>query len=169
MPTPKALTPKQVEHTLANRFANRADRLRQLATRFGLRPLRCWLVWTKYEGDEVGAGRDFEVKRIEVLPTPKVRTNLTRSLINPGVVPVGSVEVTEVSCSLTEEQLIGHTIPDPDGVGVPPPYEFHWELREDGRGGDEPKVQRFRVLGKPFRDAGNVQWKLTLMPVSDEK
>ena len=168
MPTPKPLTPQQAAHTLAQRFAPRADRLRQLATRFGIRSYRCWLVWTKDVGDEVGSGRTSEVKRMEVLPTPKVRHNLYRSLINPGVVPAGSVELTEVSALLTIELLTGRIISDPDDVGVPPPYEFHWELREDGRAGDQPPMYRYRVLGEPQRDPGNVQWKLTLAPISDE-
>jgi len=168
MPTPKPLTPGQAAHTLAHRFAKRADRLRQLATRFGIRPYRCFLVWSKSDGAEYGAGRTQEVKRVEVLPTPKVRPNLMRTLLSGGIVPTGSVELTEVSATLTYDELIGRTIPVDGEVSVPPPYDFHWELVEDGRGGDDPKPVLYRPFGEPAREPGNVQWKLTLAPVSED-
>ena len=168
MPAPKPLSPQQAANSLAHRFAPRADRLRQLATRFGIRPYRCWLVWTKSSGAGVGAGRSTEVSRHEVLPTPKVRTNLSRTLLSGGIVPMGSVELTEVSASLTYEHLVGRDLPARGEVSAPGPYEFHWELAEDGRDGSSPRPQRYRVFGEPMRDAGNVNWKLTLAPVSEE-
>lgn len=162
------LSPEQAKHTLAHRFAARADRLRQLNTRFGIRPYRVWLVWTKGSGDEVGSGTSVEVNRYELLPAPKVRQNLTRTLLSAGIVPMGSVELSEVSATHTYEELIGRVLPAKNEVSVPPPYEFHYEIVEDGRGGDQPRLQYYRPFGDPVRDPGNVQWKLTLAPISKE-
>jgi len=168
MPTPKALSAQQAAHTLAHRFAKRADSLRQLSTRMGLRPYRVFLVWSKSSGAEFGAGRTTEVQRHEILPTPKVRTNLNRVLLSGGIVPMGSVELTEVSALLTLEMLIGRDLPTKGEESAPAPYEFHYEVTEDGRDGSAPRPQRFRPFGDPTRDPGNVQWKLTLAPVSEE-
>ena len=169
MPKPSPLNKAQAKHTLAHRLAGRADRLRQLATRFGIRPYRVFLVWCRSDGDEV-TGFGEEVFRKELLPTPKVRSNLTRSLISGGIVPMGSVELTEVSCSVyTYEQLIGRDFPERGEVSVPPPYEFHYEVVEDGRGADQPRVAKYRPFGEPFREASMLQWTLTLAPVSSEE
>ena len=168
MPTPKPLTPGQAAHTLAHRFAQRADRLRQLGVRMGVRPYRVFLVWSKASGAEVGEGHATEVSRREILPSPKVRTNLTRTLLSGGIVPMGSVELTEVSALLTYEQLVGRDVPDKGELSAPGPYEFHYEVVEDGRDGSQPRPQLYRPFGEPFRDPGNVQWKLTLAPVSEE-
>ena len=169
MPTPKPLSPQEAAHTLAHRFVRRADRLRQLATRFGIRPYRAFLVWSKSDGAEFGAGRTREVRRVEVLPTPKVRPNLMRTLLSGGIVPTGSVELTEVTASLTYGELTGRTLPVSGEVSVPPPYEFHWELVDDGRGGDDPRPVLYRPFGEPVREPGNVHWKLTLAPVSADE
>jgi hypothetical protein len=168
MPTPKPLSPQEAAHTLAHRFVRRADRLRQLATRFGIRPYRVWLVWSKSSGAEFGTGRTAELQRREILPTPRVRTNLNRVLLSGGIVPMGSVELTEVSGALTYEQLIGRDVPAKGEESAPGPYEFHYEVVEDGRDGSAPRPQRFRPFGDPTREPGNVQWRLTLAPVSEE-
>lgn len=168
MPTPKPLLPQQAANTLAHRFTQRADRLRQLNTRFGIRPYRVFLVYRKDQGEEFGTGNTRVVSRVEILPAPKVRPNLTRALMSGGIVPMGAVELTEVSARYTHDELIGRSHPVDGEITLDPPWEFHYEVVEDGRDGSVPAPQYYRPLGEPVREAGNVQWKLTLAPVTEE-
>lgn len=168
MPTPKPLLPNQAAQTLAHRFAGRADRLRQLNTKFGIRPYRVFLVWRSSQGQEYGTGNEQVERRVEILPAPKVKQNLTLTLMSGGIVPMGSVVLTEVSAKFSENELTGKVVPDTNEVTIPQPYEFHYEVVEDGRDGSIPKVGYYRPLANPTREAGNVHWTLTLAPVSEE-
>lgn len=192
MPRPRPLSPEQARRTLAHRLAPRIDRVRQLATRLGIRPYRVWLVWTKWSGVERGEGTEREIGRIEILPTPKVRSldNVAAQFFSGGVLPVGSIRLTEISALYTQDQLTGLAVPpDPDFVedNVPPrrstaiqvsespkpslrslpePFDFYWEVHEDGRGDDPPQHNKFRLAAWPHRDAGNVQWSVLLERIS---
>src|SRR5690349_24199276 len=99
MPKPRPLTPSQARSSLAHRFTDRADRLRQLNTRFGLRSRRVFLVWTRFTGEERGEGKEQEIARVELLPTPRVTdaTAVTRFGASAGVLPVGSLRVDQIS------------------------------------------------------------------------
>jgi hypothetical protein len=193
VPFPRPLDAPEARRTLAHRLGRRVDRLRQFSTRFGLRPYRVTLVWTKWTGRERGQGREEEIPggRIEVLPTPMVKNldagNL--SLMAAGMLPVGSVRVSKISVNYTQDQLVGLAIPDevfterneppraksagelpkkPSNVDLPQPFDFHWEVREDGRGDDPPPRWRFRLASWPERRPGDVEWRVTLERVSDD-
>ena len=189
----RPLSGEEARRTLAHRFAGRADRLRQLNTRFGLRPYHVTLVWTRWTGQERGQGREQPLAggRIELLPTPKV-VNLDQGiyqLLSGGALPVGSVRVTEISANYTMDQLVGLAVPTaeftrendppharsarelppkPSLTDLPQPLDFHWEVREDGRGDELPPRWRFRLLSWPMRDAGKLQWVCTLERVSND-
>jgi len=171
VPTPKPLTPQQARRTLAHRFTRVADRLRQLGTKFGIRPYRVFLVWTRWDGGERGQGREQVVQELEILPTPNVRSldSLALSPISTGVLPVGSVRLTEVSTSLTYDQLTGRMYPQPHVDHVPEPWEFFYEVREDGRGDDPPRRMKFSLFSEPHRNAENVEWVVVLSRVSEDR
>ena len=170
MPKPRPLTAGEAKRTLANRFGPRADRLRQFSTKFGIRPYRCWLVWTKWTGTERGEGKEVTVKRVEILPTPKV-TDLTSqalSAFTAGVLPAGSIKVTEISATLTQDQLTGKAYPVNHEDAIPEGVSFYWELVEDGRGDPEPVRAKNRLASVPFRAASMVQWVAMLERISED-
>lgn len=172
MPKPRALSSAQAKRTLAHRFVRLADNLRQLATKFGIRPYRVWLVWTQFTGTEVGMGKEVEKLRIEILPTPDVQS-LDRVALSPsgaGVVRVGDVQLKEISGSLTRDQLLGKTYPArrEDGDGPGEPIRFFYEIQEDGRGDDPAWRARFIPMSEPNRKADDVQWQIMLSRVDPD-
>ena len=171
MPHPRPLTPAEARRTLAHRFTRVADNLRQLATKFGIRPMRVFLVWTRWSGTENGEGREEVLQELEILPTPRIVSldNLALSPLSTGVLPVGSVRVTEVSTSLTYDQLTGRMFPVAHEEHIPEPFTFFYELREDGRGDDPPKRMKFRLFNEPTRNAENVEWTFVLQRVSEDR
>lgn len=164
MPKVRPLCRDEAIKSLANRLAPRIDRIRQIATNLGTRPYRVFLTWTTWTGTERGEGYEQVVRRTEILPTPLVASldRLALTQFAAGTLPMGSVQVTEVSATLTEDLLTGRWVPEPHEDEVPPPKDFFYEVVEDGRGDPEPVRWRFRLMSKPFRDAENVQWKLLL-------
>lgn len=194
MPTPKPLgSAIAARSTLAARLAGKADRLRQLNTKFGLRPNRVFLVWSEWTGLERGEGREAIITRVELLPTPQVSdlTALNRRPFSLGVFPEGSLRVDQISVAVyTRDMLNGLAIPTVDQRGcicgcrparpyradgveqrgdertADPQVDFWWEVVEDGRGDDPPAHLRFRVLGEVERKAFG--WAVNL-EASDEE
>lgn len=167
---PRLLTPQEASKTSAHRFAKRADGLRQIATRFGVRPYQVWLVWQGWTGDERGAGRVGELKRVALLPTPKLE-DLSAVALDPrsgGVLPVGTVRLTRVSASLAADLLRGRAYPNL-GDEIGPDVEFFYEVREDGRAGDNPIRERFRLAAEPMRRPGKVDWTILLERMSEDR
>lgn len=167
---PRPLTPDEAKRSLANRLGRRVDGLRQRAVRLGLRPIRVFLVWEKFTGGERGAGERQLLRRIEILPTPKV-DDLSNVGLHPmiaGVVQDGTVRVSKISSSFTYDQLRGLFVPEAHEDQIPEPYDFYWEMYEDGRGDPDPVRQKFRVSGQPSRRAGKVDWMVTLERVSGD-
>lgn len=165
MPLPRPLTPQQARRSLANRLIRPTDRLRQFATRFGVRPYRWFLVWTTWDGEVRGEGTEREYARVELLPTPKVGelTSLQQAAYGGGVLATGTLRLDRVSESYSAAQLQGLQIPgrrqDED---MPRNIDFWYEMIEDGRGNDEPVPLRFRLQAAPYRAAGRVCWVLVL-------
>jgi hypothetical protein len=191
MPRPRPLTPDEAKRTLAARFGPRVDSLRQLNTRYGLRPYRVTLVWTKWTGSGRGAGKELPILEYEILPTPNVKSmdSVSFSIFHAGTVPVGSIRLTEVTLSLTFDELNGHAMPrteececdreavreweekkrQPHADQIPQPFDFFYELREDGRGDHEPVRLKYRLLNVPMREPGKVQWSLMLEKIAEDR
>lgn len=165
MPRPRPLQPFQARRTLANRLTRVADNLRQFCTTFGVRPYRVFLVWSRFDGEERGEGTEREIARIELLPTPKVGelTALQQGPYAAGVLTTGTLRLDKISAGYTAAQLTGLQVPNmgqqPD---MPQRVDFWYEVREDGRGGDQPVPLRFRLSASPFRAAGKVSWSVIL-------
>jgi hypothetical protein len=178
VPKPKQLTPERAGRSLIARLAGHTgkvglvDKVRQIATNLGDRPYCVDLVWTRWSGSEIGAGEETEFARVPILPNPIVR-DLTSVLQNPfsaGILPVGSVRVTEISAGQMNEDLLrGFTIPGDDPR--PADVDFFWEVRFDGRGAriNHPSERaRYRLLGVPYYDADNVQYQVLLERASQD-
>lgn len=171
MPKVGPLAPEKVGKTLVDKFGPKVDKLRQLATKFGIRPYRVFLVHACWTGEERGEGRQKEASRVELLPTPKVSPldAVSKVPFHAGVYPVGSVRVDEISTSYTEDQLNGVAkFTTPAGDEVREPFDFWYEVVEDGRAGGDVRPQRYRILGQPFRNAEQVMWSVALERISQD-
>lgn len=165
MPKPRPLSPIEARRTLANRLSRPADRLRQVATRLGLRPYRFFLVWTTWDGEVRGEGTEREYARVELLPTPKIGelTSLQQAAYPAGVLGTGTLRLDRVSMGYTAAQLMGLQIPGREqAADMPRNVDFWYEMREDGRGTDQPVPIRFRISAAPYRAPGRVCWVLML-------
>jgi hypothetical protein len=170
----RPLTPEQAKRSLANRLGRVADNVRQIATKLGARPFRVFLVWTRFPAEVRGeGGPDREVERVELLPTPEVKSldAVTFSIFHAGTVPAGSVKLLGVSVHrYTFDQLTGKTVP---GLGtvdqLPEPWTFFYEVVEDGRGDNPPQRWKFRTLSYPVRLAENAEWTIMLERVSEDR
>jgi hypothetical protein len=168
---PRPLTDAEARCTIVARLGSTVDRARQAATRVGARPYRCFLVWTCWGGEEAGEGAEREVARVEILPTPIVRdlTGVALSPVASGVLPVGSLRVTEVSTLLTADQLTGKAVPLAHEDRIPEPYDFFYEVTLDARGDPQPPRNRYRLAALPSLDVERTfGWALLLERVSGD-
>ena len=106
-----------------------------------------------------------------------------------GMLPVGSVRIRKISTNYTADQLSGlaipndvfedennpprrssarHLPPKPSVTDLPQPFDFHWEIREDGRGDNPAARSRYRLLSWPWRNPGGLEWQVMLEKVSDD-
>jgi hypothetical protein len=117
-----------------------------------------------FSGTERGEGREIEIKRIEILPTPRVESmeNILLTAFTIGSIPIGLLRVRLVSATYTLDQLTGHWVPEPHEERLPENHNFFYEIFEDGRGDPVPLRQRFRLAAKPHRRAGSVSWDILL-------
>lgn len=153
----------QAQNSIAHRIVPRVDSIRQIATKLGVRPYRVSLVWGVFAGDERGEGAEVEVKRIEILPTPRILPfRLEHSMFPIGWVPSGILRVKLISATLTEDMLLGKWVPNHHEIAIPQPYSFHYEIVEDGRGDATPRPRKYRLSGAPYRAASSVMWEIVL-------
>jgi hypothetical protein len=141
------LRPDQVGRTLAQDLVPVVDDVRQLATDFGVRPYRVFLVHVQWTGPTRGIGVAEEVSRREILPTPQISdmSATSRSLQAVGLVEEGTIRLRRISASLTEDDLLGRTadLANPDGTRRDKrSIEFFYEVVQQRPGGVEPAVRR---------------------------
>ena len=184
---PPALGPLAATRSPANAVAPSLDAVRGAVARLGLRPYRLFLVWTYSTGDERGEAMERELRRVEVLPQPRI-TGLggqSRSPTSGGILPEGSVQVAHVSLVQFDfDTLVGLVYPEPyrrsgKERALPKPLDFYYELYEDGRvappvscrwsGPFEPNVPgrtKWRLATQPERHP--FEWSFTLERISED-
>lgn len=167
----KPLDRLEAKRSLARRLGRVADRAHYVATRLGARPYRVFMVWMRWTGERRGEGEAECLREMEITPTPKVASldSVTFSIFHAGTVPAGSIKLSEVSNRYTFDELTGLMVPDLHEDRIPQPYDFFWEVREDGRGDAQPGRQRYSLLSVPNLDAENAQWTLILERVSEDR
>lgn len=176
-PRLRALTGEEARRSLANRLTRPADAARNIATRLGAHPYRIFMVWqwwdAKFEDRQTdrGEGDVHTLREIELLPCPKVESldGVSFSIFHAGTIPAGSVRLTGVSNRYSYDELTGKMIPEHHEDQIPDPFEFFYELREDGRGDPMPVRMKFRLLSVPTRDAENAQWTVMLERTSEDR
>lgn len=161
---PRLLTPAEARGSFAARIASIADAGRDLEARLGLRPYVVNLVWIHWTGSERGEGCPQVACRRPLLPIPVVDdlTSLRLNAFSAGRFPVGSVRLSGISATYRQEYLEGTVLPDDPEEEIPEPWDFFYEIVEDGRHGKEPERKRFSVSATPFLDAENQQWIVVL-------
>jgi len=173
VPRPRPLFPYEAKRALAQRLSPLANRIRQFATKFGIRSRRVFLVWTEYTGSERGEGTETEIARLEILPTPRVSelTAIQFQAFSAGTLPTGSVRVDLISALLAQETLMGELPPATKKIGgrIRESYDFFYEVVEDNRVSPEPERAKFRLLSNPTRQEGNVCWVIMLERESEDR
>jgi hypothetical protein len=163
-----SLNAQTIARSLARKFVPIADNLRDLYTKFGLRPYIVRIVRTRWTDAERGEGGEFVVKSLDLLPTPKVSDlSAINEILHPiGLDEVGGIVVTELSGRFTEEQLRGL---DDDGSEAARDEQVYWEIefvRLDGREGER---RRFQLSAAPYYNASTLQWSVKLERTHGER
>lgn len=154
-PSLRALSDYEAEHSLAEDLIPVADDIRQLATEFGLRPYRVFLVWVGYTSDEdadglpdvdvqgtapddntIGAGRPFLIAEMELLPTPRVGPlgGVRQNLEPVGLTEAGGLTIDQISASYSEDLLFGllYELRDEQHPAqLRPGVQFFYEIQEN--------------------------------------
>jgi hypothetical protein len=165
------LTAEEARQTFAHRLGAVADRIRGIATRLGARPYRVFFVYTKFTGEERGAGAEVEISRTEILPTPLVSSldNIALRASEAGIIRMGSLRLTGVSTSYTQDQLEGRMTPEEHTADTRQPYRFFYEVVEDGRGDPNPTRGKYRLLTTPMRRATQADWSFSLEKIDADR
>lgn len=169
---PRPLSPDEARRTLLNRIGPKVDQVRQRAVQLGLRPYRVSLCWESYTGEERGEGYARELRRIEILPTPKVVSldAVAMQQYSAGILPLGSIRLEKVSTTFTQDQLTGRKFSNVEKEDdVPPNVAFFYELQEDGRGDSPAERMKFRLASVPWRRPGRIEWNILLERVSEDR
>ncbi len=150
----RQLTPAEAKRTIAASLGSVLDDARQAIVDAGLRPYNVDLVWTRWSGGQRGVGVETEAARVPVAPSPIVDlSGIEFDLRSAGYKETGTTRVQKVSVTFTADELNGliseRLCQLHDLTEVPQPYEFYYEIREDGRGDTKPVRQRFRIAGTP--------------------
>lgn len=161
-------TSVQLNKTLARRFIPLVDQLRDLLSKFGLRPYKVRIVRAKWSGGERGVGTLSEISELVLLPTPRIHDliSLTEIVQPVGLDEIGAVMLDEISGRFTEDELMGR---DSDGSQIPLDEEMFYEVefpRPDGKAGPR---RRFFPRSAPHYAAGKLQWMVHLEKVHEDR
>lgn len=161
------VTSSQAKKTLARRFVPLADSLRDLLTKFGLRSYKVTIVRVEWSGGKRGRGTACVISELVLLPTPKISSfDALTELVQPvGLEELGSVELSQISGSFTEEQLRGTSN---EGDPIPPNQEFYYEVEFHPHDGP-PQKRRFYPRSAPTYSPGGLQWRIRLEKANEDR
>lgn len=163
-PTPDARMPA----TLAGRLVPVADKIRQLYSRFGIRPYRVYLVHGFWTGVSRGKGVLQILSRREITPVPRVRDlgQVSEVLRSTGLTEEGGVVIDQISGRYTEDDLMGRT-PDLQDPALQrtshTTAEFWWEVTESRPSQPTSILRRFYPNVAPSISRDGFQWTVGLI------
>ena len=155
--------------TLAGGLIPCVDKLRDLNTKFGVRPYIVRQVFTRWSGGLRGRGVEEVVLESAVLPTPKVASldALDSTLISIGNTEYGSLEVSQISGRYTEDYILGRNA---FGDQTPADAQFYYEIEFPDENGRFPGIKRrFTVSGTPSYNPGGFQWTVQLTRAAQDR
>src|SRR5574337_474611 len=149
-----------LSNTLARKLIPVADVLRDLRTKFGMRPYEVHIIRQRATGGDRGVGEQYTMSDVVILPTPRIvdLSTLADVVQEIGLDELGSVTMDEISGRFTEYQLRGFhddgSPPDQDEVVF---YEvFFPQIGSTGT------RRRFYPASAPHYAAGRFEWSLRL-------
>jgi len=153
-------TGNQYLGTLAPKLAPCVDQIRDLYTKFGMRPYTVNLVHTRSAGGARGYGVEQVISVVPVLPTPKIESisSLDMSRFSVGGDESGSLRVSQISTRFTEAQLLGRTDNDDS---IPDDLNFFYEIAFT-RNGLAPTLRRMYPSSVPQLSPGGFEWEIQL-------
>lgn len=151
-------------HTLIDSLVPTIDCARDLYTSLGLRTYQVSLVWTRWSGGERGVGQETVALVRTVLPTPKLAGlgGVQIELKELGSSEQGSIELSQISLSYSEDMLLGRAGVVPEGQPIPFDVSFFWELALPLGGGHSIR-RRFTPSSPPERRGGSLDWLVRLI------
>jgi hypothetical protein len=161
------VTSSQAKKTLARRFVPLADSLRDLLTKFGLRAYKVTIIRVEWSGGKRGRGTPGIIEERTILPTPKISSfDALTELVQPvGLEELGSVELSQISGTFTEEQLRGTSN---EGDSIPQNQEFFYEVEFFPHEGPSQK-RRFYPRSAPTYFPGRLQWSIRLEKANEDR
>ena len=159
-----------IPNTLAQRLIPCVDHIRDLYTKFGVRPYIIRQVWTRWSQGERGEGVEDVVRTVMILPTPRIDalTALDKQSTVIGDEEFGELMVSEISGRYTEDELCGR---GPQGESIADDLNFYYEIEfPDQHNEHGPATRRrFSVSGVPSYSADTFQWKMLLMRAGENR
>lgn len=161
------VTGQTYNQTLARKLIPTADMMRDLYTKFGLRPYVARIIHTKWSSGNRGRGVEEVVAELVIEPTPKISdlTGVTEIITPVGLDEVGELLLTQISGAYTEENLRGEF---PDGTMPDLDTQVYYEIEFPVPGGDSER-RRFALRGAPYYRAGGFQWSLRLERTREDR
>lgn len=153
-----------LSRTLARKLIPVVDTLRDLRTKFGMRPYEVHIVRTRWTGGARGLGEEYRVSDVPLLPTPRLIDLSTLSeVVSPvGIDEIGSVTLDEISGRYSEDLLACR---DEDGTTTDEDlnifYEVIFPVPDGSDSGGAPR-RRFFPVSAPHYTAGRFEWVVRL-------
>jgi hypothetical protein len=150
----------QFGKTLAQKLIPVADRVRDLFTKFGMRPYKVRVVRVRWSSGQRGVGTPVIEAALDLLPTPLVQdlTTMTEIVQPIGLDEVGVISVSEISGRFTDAQL---RVMKEDGQAPGPDEEVFYEIEFPKPDGSSDK-RRFYLRAAPHYFAGKFYWQVRL-------
>lgn len=160
--------PGQVPRTLASQLVPVADRIRELYSRFGVRPYLCFLLHVGWPGER-GDGQPQVLSRVPITPTPRVinMDGTTEVMFSTGLTEQGGILVDQISPRYTEDDLLGVRMAEMADPVIPATNslqrQFFWQVVENRPSTPRPQPRLYVPSGVPMLSRDGFQWKIALV------
>lgn len=161
-PQPRLSTPLDLCGTLGQRLIPTVDRIRNLYTKFGLRPYNVSIIRTRWTGGRRGVGTEQVIFCAPITPTPLLSdmTSVTSVASPIGASEQGDVTLTQISGAYTEDQLYGL---DQTSTPIPLDEQVYWEIEfPPACKGGQGERRRFTPSSAPMFTADKFEWEIQL-------
>lgn len=151
----------QFGKTLAQKLIPTVDGIRNLSTKFGIRPYTLKVVRVRWTGSQRYEGTPTVVDEMPILPTPLIVDLSTMQEVNTpvGLDEVGTILVTEISGAYTDEQL---RFQSRAGDGPEIQLEVFYEIEFRQPNGSPGDKRRFFIRSAPQYWAAKCMWQIRL-------
>lgn len=155
-------TPIQVAATPLRRLVNVVDKARDLATKVGVRAYAVRIVRTRWSSGYRGGGVETLEAALDILPVPRLGAidSITRQVSRIGVMESGNIEVSSISATYSEDQLMGTA---DGGDSEDEAVDVFWEIEFIRPDGGPSLRRRFATVAAPYYDSSALGWRVRLV------